>query len=175
MDENEFKKCREQLLAAGIPFEEDHMFIFPSDAIALKAKKFLKRDKREDLLDFQNFEKAVQPLMDYMRKRRKESHGLDEAEVVVRYDGAKLMTGRYGIPEAAISRESQEELGGEMTEEEFMKRKESTVRSLLLQLAGKGFTVDQVNEVLRAAASLAGMTPFTEGVIDELDKGNPWY
>lgn len=107
MDENEFKKCREQLLAAGIPFEEDHMFIFPSDAIALKAKKFLKREKREDLLDFQNFEKAVQPLMDYMRKRRKKSHGLDEAEVVVRYDGAKLMTGRYGIPEAAISRESQ--------------------------------------------------------------------
>lgn len=29
-----------------------------------------------------------------------------------------------------------------MTEEEFMERKESTVRSLLLQLAGKGFTVD---------------------------------
>ena len=107
MDENEFKKCREQLLAAGIPFEEDHMFLFPSDAIALKGKKFLKREKREDLQDFQNFEKAVQPLMDYMRKRRKESHGLDEAEVVVRYDGAKLMTGRYGIPEAEISRESQ--------------------------------------------------------------------
>lgn len=62
-----------------------------------------------------------------------------------------------------------------MTEEEFMERKESTVRSLLLQLAGKGFTVDQVNEVLRAAASLAGMAPFTEGVIDELNKGNPWY
>lgn len=62
-----------------------------------------------------------------------------------------------------------------MTEEEFMKRKESTVRSLLLQLAGKGFTVDQANEVLRTAASLAGMTPFTEGVIYELDKGNPWY
>lgn len=62
-----------------------------------------------------------------------------------------------------------------MIEEEFMKRKESTVRSLLLQLAGKGFTVDQVNEVLRTAASLAGMTPFTDGVIDELDKGNPWY
>ena len=38
-----------------------------------------------------------------------------------------------------------------MTEEEFMERKEPTVRSLLLQLAGKGFTVDQVNEVLRAA------------------------
>ena len=56
-----------------------------------------------------------------------------------------------------------------------MTEKESTVRSLLLQLAGKGFTVDQVNEVLRAAASLAGMTPFTEGVIDELNKGNPWY
>lgn len=107
MDENEFKKCREQLLAAGIPFEEDHMFLFPSDAIALEAKRFLKRDKKEDLLDFQNFEKAVQPLMDYMRKRRKESHGLDEAEVVVRYDGAKLMTGRYGIPEAEISRGSQ--------------------------------------------------------------------
>lgn len=33
MDENEFKKCREQLLAAGIPFEEDHMFLFPSDAM----------------------------------------------------------------------------------------------------------------------------------------------
>lgn len=62
-----------------------------------------------------------------------------------------------------------------MTEEEFMKRKESTVRSLLLQLAGKGFTVDQVSEVLRAAASLAGMTLFTDDVIDELDKGNPWY
>lgn len=107
MDENEFKKCREQLLAAGIPFEEDHMFLFPSDAIALEAKRFLKRDKKEDLLDFQNFEKAVQPLMDYMRKRRKESHGLDEAEVVVRYDGAKLMTGRYGIPEAEIRRGSQ--------------------------------------------------------------------
>ena len=28
MDENEFKKCREQLLAAGIPFEDDHMFLF---------------------------------------------------------------------------------------------------------------------------------------------------
>ena len=56
MDENEFKKCREQLLAAGIPFEEDHMFLFPSDAIALEAKKFLKKEKREDLLDFQNFE-----------------------------------------------------------------------------------------------------------------------
>lgn len=68
-----------------------------------------------------------------------------------------------------------EECGGETTDEEFMERKESTVRSLLLQLAGKGFTVDQVNEVLRAAASLAGMTPFTEGVIYELDKGNPWY
>lgn len=67
------------------------------------------------------------------------------------------------------------EHGGEITEEEFMERKESTVRSLLLQLAGKGFTVDQVSEVLRAAASLAGMTPFTEGVIYELDKGNPWY
>ncbi len=62
-----------------------------------------------------------------------------------------------------------------MTDEEFMKRKESTVRSLLLQLAGKGFTVDQVNEVLRAAGNLAGMTPFTDGVIDEMDKGNPWY
>ena len=62
-----------------------------------------------------------------------------------------------------------------MTEEEFMERKESTVRSLLLQLAGKGFTVDQVNGVLRAAASLAGMTPFTDGVIDEFNKGNPWY
>lgn len=107
MDEEEFKKCREQLLAAGIPFEEDHIFLFPSDAIALKAKKLLKKEKRGDLQDFQNFEKAVQPLMDYMRTRRKESHGLDEAEVVVRYDGAKLMTGRYGMPEAAISRESQ--------------------------------------------------------------------
>ena len=46
----------------------------------------------------------------------------------------------------------EEEREEEMTEEEFMERKESTVRSLLLQLAGKGFTVDQVNEVLRAAA-----------------------
>ena len=44
---------------------------------------------------------------------------------------------------------------------------------LALAVSGKG--VDQVNEVLRAAASLTGMTPFTEGVIDELDKGNPWY
>ena len=61
-----------------------------------------------------------------------------------------------------------------MTEEEFMERKESTVRRLLLQLAGKGYTVDQVSEVLRGAASLAGMAPFTGGVIDELDKGNPW-
>ena len=41
-----------------------------------------------------------------------------------------------------------------MTEEEFMERKESTVRSLLLQLAGKGFTVDQVNEVLYTRASI---------------------
>ncbi len=62
-----------------------------------------------------------------------------------------------------------------MTFDEFQEQKESTVRSLLLMLADKGFTVDQTKAVLGTAINLAGYMPMKKEIIDELDKDDPMY
>lgn len=103
MKENDLTEASRRLDAAGIP----HLVM--RDIVLLHAED---QDKAEYLLkdldlnaeekardrDMEEFRKAVTPIMEYMRRRKSQTHGLDGAMVIATYEGAVLKVDRIGIP-----------------------------------------------------------------------------
>lgn len=103
MKEKDLTEASRRLDAAGIP----HLVI--RDIVLLhaedqgKAEYLLKdfdlnaEEKSRDR-DMEEFQKAVGPVMEYMKRRKSQTHGLDGAIVIATYEGAVLKVDRMGIP-----------------------------------------------------------------------------
>lgn len=103
MKEKDLTEASRRLDAAGIP----HLVM--RDIVLLHAED---QDKAEYLLkdldlnaeekardrDMEEFRKAVKPVMEYMKRRKSQTHGLDGAIVIATYEGAVLKVDRMGIP-----------------------------------------------------------------------------
>lgn len=103
MDKESFKEARKRLDAAGIPYVAMREICLENERDEAEAKALLQglsKDKAKEARrkEMAELKKAVEPLMEYMKKRKSQTYGLDGATVIATYEGVTLKVDKMGFP-----------------------------------------------------------------------------
>lgn len=103
MTEEELKEACRRLDKAGIPYAPNREIWLVNPADEDKARRLLKGllpdpEAEARYQDAKDFERAVKPLTEYMKRRKSQTHGLDRATVLATYEGTTLKVDRLWVP-----------------------------------------------------------------------------